>query len=172
MLKKLTVPRRMDAPPVLTMFPHTVTMYNVEIVRDYTTIKDVIINHITILRGVLLDASKAANIRATGLTGADAVNLYIPFGVEAVDGVTCEPKKYVGPLEFSAAEDKSGIWTMSVGGTKTHGVNGSCYFVKGEAVHPDLSVDAIEMMYDHVYDITSIDEKDFGGLPHWEVGAV
>lgn len=169
---RLNVPRRMDAPPDQSMFPHVITMYNVEIYFDKTTFKDVVKNHITVLRGVLLDASKAANIRATGLTGADAVNLYIPFDVEAVDGVTGEPKAYSGPIEFWQAEDKSGIWTMSVGGTKTHGVNGSCYFVKGEAVHPDLPVDAIEMMYDHVYDITSIDEKDFGGLPHFEIGAV
>lgn len=172
MVLRKNVPRRIDAPQAPSMFPHTVTMYNVEINTDPSTIKDVIINHITILRGVLLDASKAANIRATGLTGADAVNLYIPRGVEAVDGVTGEDKQYVDSIYFWRSDNKSGIWTMSVGGTKTHGVNGSCYFVKGEAVHPDLSVDAIEMMYDHVYDITSIDDKDFGGLPHWEIGAV
>lgn len=155
----------------MSMFPHTITVYNVEIYTDKNTFKDVLVNHITILRGVLLDASKAVNVRESGLVGADAVNLYIPFGVEAVDGLTGEPKKYVGPLEFWRAEDKSEIWTMSIGGTKTHGVDGSCFFVKGEAVHPDLDASAIEMMYDHVYDITTIDEKDFGGLQHWEVGA-
>lgn len=169
---RMNVPRRMDALPTPSMFPHTVTMYNVEIYTDKTTFKDVPINHITILRGVLLDAAKAANIRATGLTGADTVNLYIPFDVEAVDGITGEPKQYIGSIEFWQSEDKSGIWTMSIGGTKTYGVNVSCFFVKGEAVHPDLTVDAIEMMYDHVYDITSIDEKDFGGLKHFEIGGV
>ena len=155
----------------MSMFPHTITMYNVEIYTDKTTFKDVLVNHITILRGVLLDASKAVNVRESGLVGADAVNLYIPFGVMAVDGVTGKAKKYAGPLEFWQAEDKTDLWTMSVGGTKTHGVNGSCFFVKGEAVHPDLDVQAIEMMYDHVYDITTIDEKDFGKLKHFEIGA-
>lgn len=155
----------------MSMFPHTITVYNVEIYTDKNTFKDVLVNHITVLRGVLLDASKAVNVRESGLVGADAVNLYIPFGVEAVDGLTGEPKKYVGPLEFWRAEDKSEIWTMSIGGTKTHGVDGSCFFVKGKAVHPDLDTQAIEMMYDHVYDITTIDEKDFGGLQHWEIGA-
>lgn len=155
----------------MSMFPHTITMYNVEITTDKDTFKDVFVNHITILRGVLLDASKAVNVRESGLVGADAVNLYIPFGVEALDGVTGKPKKYVGPLEFWRAEDKTKLWTMSVGGTKTHGVNGSCFFVKGEAVHPDLDVQAIEMMYDHVYDVTTIDAKDFGTLQHWEIGA-
>lgn len=155
----------------MSMFPHTITMYNVEIYTDPDTLKDVLVNHITILKGVLLDASKAVNVRESGLVGADAVNLYIPFNVEAVDGVTGKPKKYADKLAFWAADDKSELWTMSVGGTKTHGVNGSCFFVKGEAVHPDLPVDAIEMMYDDVYDITTIDQKDFGRLAHWEIGA-
>lgn len=153
------------------MFPHTITMYNVEIYTDKATFEDMMVNHITVLRGVLLDASKAVNVRESGLVGADAVNLIIPFYVDAVDGVTGKPKKYVGPLEFWRADDKSEIWTMSVGGTKTHGKNGSCFFVKGEAVHPDLDEDKIEMMYDHVYDIATIDGKDFGRLQHWEVGA-
>lgn len=155
----------------MSMFPHTITMYNVEIRQDKDTVKDHLVNHITILRGVLVDASKAANVRESGLVGADAVNLLIPFDVKASDGVTGEEKKFTDPLEFWAAEDKAGLWTMSVGGTKTHGVNGSCFFVKGEAVHPELDVQAIEMLYEHVYDITTIDEKDFGGLQHWEVGA-
>lgn len=171
-LRRMNTPRRMNAPEIPSMFPHTITMYNVEIYTNKDTFKDVLVNHITILRGVLVDDSKAVNVRESGLVGADAVNLYIPFDVAAVDGVTGKAKKYAGPLEFWRAEDKSELWTMSVGGTKTHGVNGSCFFVKGEAVHPDLSVDAIEMMYDDVYDITSIDKKDFGGLQHFQVGAV
>lgn len=174
--KRMNVPRRMNAAPPLSMFPHTITMYNVEIYTDQTTLEDTLINHITILRGVLLDASKAANVRESGLVGADAVNLYIPFDVVAIDGADIgnedpHQKQYVGPLKFWRAENKSGLWTMSVGGTKTHGVNGSCFFVKGEAVHYELGVDKIELMYDDVYDITSIDRKDFGGLPHFEVGA-
>lgn len=155
----------------MSMFPHTITVYNVSIETDKTTFEDKIVNHITVLRGVLLDASKAVNVRESGLVGADAVNLYIPFDVEAVDGVTGEKKEYIGPLDFWKMEDKSNYWTMSVGGTKTHGVNGSCFFVKGEAVHPDLTVDKIEMMYEHVCDISTIDDKDFGGLQHFEVGA-
>lgn len=169
--KRMNRPRRLNAAPVPPMFPHTITMYNVEIYTDKTTFKKVLVNHTTILRGVLLEAAKAVNTRESGLEGADAVNLYIPFGAEASDGVTGAAKKYVGPLEFWRAEDKSGIWTMSVGSTKTRGVDGSCFFIKGEAVHPDLDVQPIEMMYDHVYDISSIDEKDFGGLQHFEVGA-
>lgn len=169
--KRMNTPRRMNAAPAPSMFPHTITVYNVEITTDKTTLRDVLVNHITILRGVLLDASKAVNVRESGLEGADAVNLYIPFDVKAVDGVTGETKRYVGPLEFWRAEDKTGLWTLSIGGTKTHGVSGSCFFVKGVAVEPDRDVQFIEMMYDHVYDISKIDEKDYGGLAHFEIGA-
>lgn len=169
--KMMNAPRRVNAALSPSMFTHTVTMYNVEIYMDKSTFKDVLVNHITVLRGVLLDDTKAVNKRESGDEGADAVDLYIPFDVQAVDGVTEKPKKYVGPLEFWKAENKSEFWTMSVGGTKTHGVNGSCFFVKGKAVHPNLNVDLIEMMYDDVYDITSIDKKDFGGLQHFHIGA-
>ena len=145
----------------MTMFPHTVTLYNVFIEED-KDYNETFINHITILRGVLLDASKAVNVRSSGLEGADAVNLYIPFSVEAVDGITGEPKRYTGPLEFWRRADKSELWTLSDGG--------NTFFIKGEAVEPTATVELIEMKYDGVYNVTKIDEKDFGNLKHWEVG--
>lgn len=153
----------------MSMFPHTITLYNVEIIKapDYN---DKVVNHITILKGVLVDASKAVNVRESGLEGADAANLYIPFDVEAVDGVTGELKKYMPPVEFWRAEDKSGLWTLSVS-SKNPNVDGDAFFIKGVVVEPDMKTQAIEMKYDDVYDITKIDTKDFGGLKHWEVGA-
>lgn len=158
---RMTAPRRMNPPKKSTMFPHTVTLYNVQ--TDLSAgYEETATNHITVLRGVLLDASKAVNARTSGLEGADAVNLYIPFGVEALDGVTGERKKYAGPLEFWRAEDKSGLWTLSTGG--------DTFFVKGVAVEPEASAELIEMKYDGVYNVTKVDEKDFGGLMHWEVG--
>lgn len=167
----MNTPRRMNAAPAPSMFPHTITVYNVEITTDKATLKDVLVNHITILRGVLLDASKAVNVRESGLEGADAVNLYIPFDVKAVDGVTGEIKRYVGPLEFWRAEDKTGLWTLSVSNQKSIDVDGNTFFIKGEAVEPDAKRQLIEMKYDHVYSVTKIDEKDFGGLQHFEIGA-
>lgn len=145
----------------MSMFPHTVTLYNVfmEVGEDF---HETSVNHITILRGVFLDASKAVNVRTSGLEGADAVNLYIPFGVEATDGVSGELKKYAGPLEFWRTEGKSGLWTLSTGG--------NTFFVKGEVVEPYASVQLIEMKYDGVYNVTKVDGKDFGNLKHWEVG--
>lgn len=145
------------------MFPHTVTVYNVSKETDQSTFEEKEVNYITILRGVLLDASKASNVRTSGLEGADAVNLYIPFSVTAVDGVTGEEKKYVGPMEFWRATDKTDIWTLST--------DRSTFFIKGEAVEPDKTVSYIEMMHDGVYTVTKVDEKDFGGdMSHLEVG--
>lgn len=154
----------------LSMFPHTVTVYNVSIETDEKTLEDMTHNHITILHGVLLDASKGVNVRQSGLEGADAVILYIPFGVKAVDGITGKPKKYLPPLEFWRSRERDGFWTLAVGSTKTPGLDGNTFFIKDEVVEPDADVQFIEMKYDGVYDITKIDEKDFGGLQHWEVG--
>ena len=147
----------------MDMFPHVVTVYNVVTEEDPSTFEETTTNHITILRGVLLDAVKAKNVNESGLVGADAVNLYIPTSVEAVDGVTGEPKQYVGPIEFWRAEDKSGLWTLSAGE--------NTFFVKGEAVHPNWSAQKIDAAYDDVYNVKTVDLKDFGGeMSHWEVG--
>lgn len=149
----------------MSMFPHTVTIYNVTSEIDKTTLTEKLTNYMTILHGVLLDASKAANVRTSGLEGADEVNLYIPFSVAAVDGLTGKEKKYIGPMDFWRMEDKSGHWTLSVDG---HG--GKTIFVKGEVVEPDLDEQKISLAYDDVYSVTKVDEKDFGSLQHWEVG--
>ena len=147
--------------------PHTVTIYNVTQETDQTTFKDMQKSYITVLRGVMLQASKAANVRQSGLEGADAVNLYIPFSAPAVDGVTGAAKRYVGPQEFWRAVDKSGLWTLS-----TDGNGGTTFFVKGEVVEPEKTEEAIEMLYDDVYKVTKVDMKDFGSadMQHWEVG--
>ncbi len=142
------------------MSPHTVTLYQQETVID-DKLNETTINHITVLHGVLLIASKAANVRATGLEGADAVNLHIPFGVKAVDGVTGEEKAYVDPVEgWKKEQDKSKVWTIAIG----------TVFVKGEVVEPDATRTALELGYDDVYQVTKIDKLDFGSFPHWEIG--
>ena len=59
------------------MFPHTVTVYNTETEElSENDFEPTLVNHITVLRGVLLDASKGSNVTKSGLEGADAVNLY------------------------------------------------------------------------------------------------
>lgn len=144
--------------------PHTVTIYNVERYRDPATLNEEETLYITVLRGVMLQASKAVNVRESGLEGADAVNLYIPFSVEAVDGTTGTPKQYVGPHAFNAAADKSNLWTLSY-----KGEGGETLFVKGEVVSDNLDT---VLGHDGCYNVTKVDEKDFGSasMRHWEVG--
>lgn len=146
--------------------PHTVTLYNVTTGTDPETQIDTETNHITILRGVFLDASKGTNVIKSGLEGADAVTLHIPFSVEAVDGVSGEAKQYIGPIEFNRMADKTGYWTLAA--------NRNTFFVKGEVVEPDATQQQINMRYDNVYTVSKADEKDFGSpsMRHWEIGGV
>lgn len=157
---RMNRPRRMNAQAKPSMFPHTVTLYQTETIPG-EKYNDKIVNHITVLEGVLLIESKAANVRATGLEGADAANLHIPFGVKATDGVTGEEKTYVDPVEgWKTDADKSDVWTISIG----------TVFVKGRVVELDMDRQKLELGYDGVYQATKVDKLDFGGFPHWEVG--
>jgi len=147
------------------MFPHTVTIYNVQHDFDKTTQKDSFKNYITVLRGVLLQASKMVNVQESGLKDADSVNLYIPRDVEAIDGITRKPKTYAGPMEFTRSDEKEKLWSLTLDGR-----GDDTFFVKGDVVEPDLPFEGIALKYDDVYNITKVDLMDFGGLQHWEVG--
>ena len=115
---------------------------------------------------MLCEASKGANVRKTGIEGADAVNLYIPFSVEAIDGATGKPKKYVGPQEFYRATDKIGLWTLSVSGN-----GGVTFFIKGEFV---TDREDVALAQDNCWNLTKVDAMDFGSedMQHWECGGV
>lgn len=139
------------------MFPHTVTVYNTK--ENPVTFE--VENHITVLRGVFYDACKAVNVIESGLVNADSVNLIIPFSVDATDGATGEVQTYLPPHEYETAMDKDQHWTI-----KTD----DCFFVKGEIVRYGLSFQDINGAFDYVHNVTSVDEKDFGSLKHWEVG--
>lgn len=146
--------------------PHTVTVYNMSTETDKTTFEDVTTAHATVLRGVLLQACKAVNVRESGLVGADAVSLYIPFDVEAVDGETGAAKQYADPMHYWAAEDRSGLWTLSVDGN-----GGDTHFVKGEVLtaNPDIM-----LAHDDCWKVTKVDTFDYGSedMQHWQVGGV
>lgn len=145
--------------------PHTVTVYNVIQETDTSTFEETERVYVTILRGVFLDASKATNVRESGLVSADAVDLFIPFTVEAVDGTSGEAKSFVGPQEFWASTDaqRADKWTLSVEGN-----GGETFFVKGEVVEQVN----VARAYDQSYNVTKVDTKDFGrpSMRHWQVG--
>lgn len=144
--------------------PHTVTVYNIVQEIDPATLDEVEHAYITILRGVMLQASKGANVRESGLEGADAANLYIPFVVEAVDGKTGAAKTYAKPQEFAKAADRSGLWTLSYNGN-----GGETVFVKGEFISDNMTV---VQYHDDCYKVTKVDAMDYGSadMQHWEVG--
>ena len=144
--------------------PHTVTIYNIVRETDPATLDEVEHAYITILRGVMLQASKGANVRESGLEGADAANLYIPFVVEAVDGKTGAAKTYAKPQEFAKAADRSGLWTLSYNGN-----GGETVFVKGEFISDNMTV---VQYHDDCYKVTKVDAMDYGSadMQHWEVG--
>ncbi len=146
------------------MFPHTVTVYNFHSEETPASgFQRTTASYITVLRGVFLETSKARSVGQSGAEGADTATLYIPFSAPAVDGVTGMTQRHVNPPMFRRAEDKAALWTLSTGG--------ECFFVKGEAVHPDWDIQRIEAAYGDVYRVTRVDEKDFGGdMAHWEVG--
>ncbi len=145
------------------MFPHTVTVYNTHTEEDQTTFEATTTQYITVLDGVLLDEVRAVNVRKDSMETADAVTLYIPPSVFAIDGENGGAKQYIGPKEFQKLEDKSGYWTLSQGG--------DCFFVKGRVVHPGWAPEQFEAAYDGVYNVTRVDIKDFGGdMSHFEVG--
>lgn len=144
--------------------PHTVTIYNIVRETDPATLDEVTHVYITILRGVMLQASKGANVRESGLEGADAANLYIPFTVEAVDGKTGAAKVYAKPQEFAKAADRSGLWTLSYNGN-----GGETVFVKGEFISDNMTV---VQYHDDCYKVTKVDAMDYGSadMRHFEVG--
>ena len=144
--------------------PHTVTVYNVLHETDPATFEDTDSVNITILRGVFLDASKATNVRQSGLVSADAVNLYIPFGVNATDGTSGTAKSYAKPQAYWSAQDRRSLWTLSFEGN-----GGETFFIKGEVVLQDLNA---ARAHDDCYVVTKVDEKDYGSpdMQHWEVG--
>lgn len=144
--------------------PHTVTIYNIVQEIDPATLDEAEKVYTTILRGVMLQASKGVNVRESGLEGADAVNLYIPFSVEAVDGKTGAAKAYAKPQEFAKAADRSGLWTLSYKGN-----GGMTCFVKGEFVSDNMTV---VLSHDDCYNVTKVDAMDYGSpdMQHWEVG--
>jgi hypothetical protein len=127
------------------MFPHTITLYNKYESDDYTSGYQR-----TVLTDVLFIVSKGTNVDTTGLKDADAVRITIPF-----DGHT----DYLSPIAWDA--NKIGHWTLKEGDI----------VVKGVVSDEDIDPETLKAKYNDVYQITTIDMFDFGGLQHWKVGA-
>ena len=143
--------------------PHTVTVYNAQ--ENIDTFK--IEHNITVLKGVFLDISKAANVEKSGLVNADAATLFVPMDIEAVNGRTGAVQTYLPPKEYSRLGDPSEYWTIRASGTLS---NKDCFFVKGKVVD-ERDFEEINAFYDDVFRVSSVDPRDFGSadMRHWEV---
>lgn len=150
--------------PGLGMFPHTITLYSLDI-EPSEDFNDRKIYNATVLKGVLFDATKAANVNKSGLVNADSVMVYIPFAVDT--GV----KTYLPPVAYGESAEKVKHWTLRTGAGD--------FFVKGEIIDPGESRDGtphdyeyMRTYYDDVYLVSTVDRKDFGSpdMRLWEVG--
>ena len=144
-----------------TMFPHTITLYNITRKTDKLTMEDTFENHITFLRGVLVDSAKSADVTEDGTESADSVTVYIPFDVEAVNAENGKRQRYATPRQWADAGRKSVLWTFNTDKTT--------FFVKGENVRSFSSLAEIDEAED-TFMVTQVETKDFGDLQHWEVG--
>ena len=132
--------------------PHTVTVY-------FTGGEE---NHITVLTGVFYDGSRAAGTAAEGLTGTAGAALFIPFGVKAEDALTGRARRYAGPKQFAAAEDRSGLWSLGLGE--------QWFFVKGRVTEPAMNFQQIKARYEGVHRLVRVNERGFGSaeMRHFE----
>ena len=144
--------------------PHVVTVYNISENPDTLETE----RNITILDGVFLDISKAENVQKSGLANADSAMLYIPFDVHAHDPFTGKNKAYIEPKRYEELADKTGYWTLR---TSSDASAASCFFVKGFVVE-NVPYGTIRNKHDFVYDVSSVDTRDFGSqsMQHWQVG--
>ncbi|MCI8629231.1 MAG: hypothetical protein HFE57_06970 [Firmicutes bacterium] len=112
---------------------------------------------ITHLKGVFFDEAKAQNVRTSGITSADSLNLIIPFDVEVIG----ENKEYKEPKMYQ--ESPENAWTIQEGD----------FVVKGLVDKEILAQSDLGDNFDNVYRINTVDAKLFGSrnLWHWEVGA-
>lgn len=142
--------------------PHTVTIFNA--IEDSTTHQ--ISYNLTVLNGVFLDISKADNVMTSGIENADSATLFIPFSVDARSTLGAK-KTYLAPHEFASASDKSQYWTLDTGGDTSASAS---FFAKG-VVSSASSYRELRKNRDDVFNITSVDIRDFGSrhMQHWQV---
>jgi len=162
------------------MFEDNVTIFNKkydESIRD-----DVFVR--TYLKGVNIDLTKAVNVIKSGLEDANVGTLYIPEDVETNNKQFLRPKEYkrarvFNPLTVKDVHQKKvkemdivkvfalnkseEVWTLQPGDIIVLGLID--YIIKN-----DDTITKLRNEYDDVYEITSVDTKLKGGLPHWEVG--
>ena len=115
----------------------------------------------TEIKGVMLIASKGANIMKSGMSTADSVKISIPKGANTGS------KTYKAPKDWQKTPnvDMGNFWTLQAGDKIAKGL------INYEIVSPN-TIALLEKTYDEVYTITTPDAYLFGSNPHWEVGGL
>lgn len=105
---------------------------------------------------MFFDESKAENVKVSGITTADSVNIIIPFDVEVEQN-----RQYKEPKQYQQFPQNA--WTIQE----------SDIIVKGLVDRDIMTQSELEKAFDNVYLVNVIDTKQFGSLHfhHWEVGA-
>ncbi len=121
---------------------------------------------LTLLRGVMLQASNGRSVQLRGDAEAADATLYIPLSVRA-ENPSGESVSFLPPLEYARCPDPEKHWTLQPEGESA----GRCsFFVKGELSVPCTLANAREN-HDYVYTVAGWQLHDYGSpaLQHYEV---
>lgn len=136
--------------------PHTVSIINIH--HDTP--------HLTVLRGVMLQAMNGQSVQRRGDAEESNASLYVPFSVQALNAAG-ESVTFLPSLEYARCPEPEKHWTLQAQGESA----GRCsFFVKGEIPEPCSLAEAREK-YDFVYVVAGWQLHDYGspGMQHYEV---
>ena len=162
------------------MFDDVITLFNKvydSSLKDYLYVR-------TYLRGVNVDLKKAVNVIKSGLENANSGTIIIPEEVDA------EGKEFFKPIKYRNLGIKKPLSVKDVNELTVQEMNEIVVALlspddphwtlqEGDVIVLDLvdydingtdTIANLRKNYDDVYEITSVDTKLKGGLPHWEVG--
>ena len=122
--------------------------------------------HLTILRGVMLQALNGQSVQRKGDTEETKATLYVPFSVNAVNAGG-HRVSFLPPREYASCLDPENHWTLQ---TEGESAGRSSFFVKGELSAPCTLAEAREQ-YDFVFVVAGFQIHDYGSrsMQHYEV---
>ena len=122
--------------------------------------------HLTLLRGVMLQALNGQSVQRRGDQEETIATLYVPLSVNAINQPG-ENVSFLPPLEYARCSDPEKHWTLQAEGESAG--RGS-FFVKGEIPEACTLAEAREK-YDFVYVVAGWQLHDYGSraLQHYEV---
>lgn len=127
----------------------TITVFNAKL--DKSSGNDVYFA--TVISGVSWFSEIVSNVDSSGLKAANKFTIRIPATAD-----TCG-KAYVSPLDYAAAEDASGLFTLRNGDIIVHGA----------VSVPDPRPAALHKNYEALTILGVTDNRRTRNAPHWKV---